>query len=196
MSVFIEKMRKAKIKRETTETNIELEINLDGTGTFEIDVGLNFFNHMLSLLSKHSMIDLKIKAVGDLEHHIIEDVGIALGEGLKKALGKKTGIRRFGFSIIPMDEALARCSIDLSGRIFHIIDLSCKKNEIEDVQVEDLIHFLKTLSKSAEFNLHLHVMYGENEHHKVEAAFKALGKSLHEAVKIISTDIPSTKGIL
>lgn len=196
MSVFVDKKRKAKIQRETTETNVDLGLDLDGTGSFKIDVGIIFFGHMLTLLSKHSGIDLKVKASGDMGHHLIEDVGIVLGQALKKALGKKKGIQRFGFAYIPMDEALARCVIDLSGRTYHIIDLNCKREKVEDCQVEDITHFFISLAEAAEINLHIEVLYGENEHHKIEAAFKALAKSLQQAVAIVSGDIPSTKGVL
>ncbi len=196
MSVFVEKKRKAKVSRETTETNIELGLELDGKGSYKIDVGISFFEHMLTLLSKHSKIDLKVKAQGDLGHHLIEDVGIVLGQALKKALGKKKGIRRFGYSYIPMDESLARCVLDLSGRTYHVIDLNCQREKVEDCQVEDITHFFISLAKSAEINLHIQVLYGENEHHKIEAAFKALAKSLQQAIEVVSEDIPSTKGIL
>jgi imidazoleglycerol-phosphate dehydratase len=196
MSVFVEKKRKAKVSRETTETNIELGLELDGKGSYKIDVGISFFEHMLTLLSKHSKIDLKVKAQGDLGHHLIEDIGIVMGQALKKALGKKKGIRRFGFSYIPMDEALARCVLDLSGRTYHVINLNCQRERVEDCQVEDITHFFISLAKSAEINLHIQVLYGDNEHHKIEAAFKALAKSLQQAVEVVSEDIPSTKGIL
>jgi len=188
--------RKISLSRKTAETDITIEINLDGSGKYEINTGLKFIDHMLKLLSKHSGINLKVQAMGDLTHHIIEDIGILLGECLYKALGEKKGINRYGFALIPMDEALARCVIDFSGRKALIIDLNLKEYDIEDVTVEDVYHFLNSLAENAKMNLHLYVLYGEDQHHKVEAAFKALAKSIREGIKIVSSEIPSTKEVL
>ncbi len=189
--------RKASITRKTDETNITCELNLDGSGTYEIETTFKFMDHMLALLAKHSGIDLKVKASGDLTHHIIEDIGISLGDCFLKALADKKGINRYGSAIIPMDESLARCVIDFCGRKALVIDLKLNDEcDIEDVAVEDVLHFFNSYAENAKMNLHLHILYGEDQHHKVEAAFKALARSIKEAIKIISDDIPSTKGVL
>lgn len=189
--------RKVKKTRKTAETNILIDLNLDGAGKSEIDTGFKFIDHMLNLLTKHSGINLKIKASGDLTHHIIEDIGILLGECFIGALGEKKGINRYGSALIPMDDSLARCAIDFSGRKALVIDLNLNEEcNIEDVAVEDIKHFFNSLAENAKMNLHLHVLYGEDQHHKVEAAFKALARAIKEAIQIISTEIPSTKGVL
>ena len=189
--------RKASITRKTDETNITCELNLDGSGIYEIETTFKFMDHMLALLAKHSGIDLKVKASGDLTHHIIEDIGISLGDCFLKALADKKGINRYGAAIIPMDESLARCVIDFCGRKALVLDLKLNDEcDIEDVAVEDVLHFFNSYAENAKMNLHLHILYGEDQHHKVEAAFKALARSIKEAIKIISDDIPSTKGVL
>ena len=189
-------VRTARITRKTSETEITVELNLDGRGKCEIDTGLKFMDHMLRLLATHSNSDIKIKANGDLTHHIIEDIGITLGGCLLKALGDKKGINRYGSALIPMDEALARCVLDFSGRKALILDLDLRECDIEDVAVEDVEHFFNSFAENAKMNLHIHVLYGEDQHHKVEAVFKALTLAIKEAKKIISDEIPSTKGIL
>jgi len=188
--------RTAQISRKTTETDISIELNLDGTGIYEIKTGIKFMDHMLMLLAKHSGINLKIHASGDLTHHLVEDIGIVLGECFNKALGDKKGINRYGFALIPMDESLARCAIDLSGRKALEIDLKLNECNIEDVMVEDVYHFFNSFAENAKMNLHLHVLYGTDQHHKTEAATKALAISINCAVKIISDQMPSTKGRL
>ncbi|TFG13544.1 MAG: imidazoleglycerol-phosphate dehydratase HisB [Promethearchaeota archaeon] len=189
--------RKVKKTRKTAETNILIELNLDGAGKPEIDTGFKFIDHMLNLLAKHSGINLKVKASGDLTHHIIEDIGILLGECFFSALGDKKGINRYGWALIPMDDSLARCVIDFSGRKALVIDLNLNEEcNIEDVAVEDIKHFFNSFAENAKMNLHLHVLYGEDQHHKVEAAFKALARAIKEAIQIISNEIPSTKGVL
>ncbi|MFW9898463.1 MAG: imidazoleglycerol-phosphate dehydratase HisB [Candidatus Thorarchaeota archaeon] len=189
--------RKAEITRKTAETNISIELNLDGSGKGEIDTGYKFMDHMLTLLTRHSKIDLKLKAIGDLTHHIIEDIGITLGECFSKALGNKKGINRYGSALIPMDEALAQCAIDFSGRKALVLNLNLKEEyNIEDVAVEDIKHFFNSFSENTKMNLHLHVLYGEDQHHVVEAAFKALAWAIKEAKRIVSSEIPSTKGKL
>jgi imidazoleglycerol-phosphate dehydratase len=185
--------RKFSFKRETAETKITLELNLDGTGIYNIQTGLKFIDHMLSLLTKHSRIDLDLEASGDLVHHLVEDIGISLGQSIANALGNKRGIQRYGYSLIPMDESLARCAIDFSGRKAINIDLMLNQCDIEDIKVEDLYHFFNSFAENAKMNLHLSVLYGEDQHHKAEAAFKALAKAIYDAKKIISDDIPSTK---
>ncbi|MFX0028681.1 MAG: imidazoleglycerol-phosphate dehydratase HisB [Candidatus Hermodarchaeota archaeon] len=189
-------VRTTKISRKTSETEITVELNLDGSGKNEIDTGFKFIDHMLRLLATHSESDIKIKATGDLTHHIIEDIGISLGECFHKALGDKKGINRYGSALIPMDEVLARCVIDFSGRKSLILDLQLKDCNIEDVAVEDIIHFLNSFAENAKMNLHIHVLYGKDQHHKVEAVFKALARAIKKAKKIISDEIPSSKGIL
>ena len=189
--------RKANIVRETSETSININLDLDGSGKSDITTGFKFIDHMLNLLTRHSGINLKIIASGDLTHHIVEDIGITLGEAFVKALGNKKGINRFGTAFIPMDDALARCVIDFSGRKSLILDLKLNDEcDIEDVAVEDIRHFLNSLAENAKMNLHLHVLYGEDQHHKVEASFKALAKAIKEAIKIVSDEIPSTKGVI
>lgn len=189
--------RTAQFSRKTAETEISVELNLDGSGQSEIKTPFKFLDHMLVLLTKHSGIDLKIKAIGDLTHHIIEDIGISLGECFIKALGDKKGINRYGAALIPMDDSLARCAIDFCGRKALVLDLKLNDEcNIEDIAVEDIRHFFNSLAENAKMNLHLHVLYGEDQHHKVEAAFKALARSIKEAIKIVSDEIPSTKGSL
>lgn len=189
--------RKADLSRKTAETDIAIELNLDGSGKSEITTGFKFIDHMLVLLTKHSGIDLKIKAKGDLTHHIVEDIGIALGECFLKALGDKKGINRYGYAYIPMDESLARCVLDFGGRKALVLDLKLNDEcNIEDVAVEDVRHFFNSLAENAKMNLHLQVLYGEDQHHKVEAAFKALARAIKNAIQQVGTDIPSTKGVL
>jgi len=189
--------RKSDILRETTETSIKINLNLDGSGKSDITTGFKFIDHMLVLLTRHSGIDLKLNASGDLTHHIIEDIGISLGEAFIKALGDKKGINRYGYAYIPMDDALARCVLDFSGRKSLILDLKLNEDcDIEDVAVEDIRHFLNSFTENAKMNLHLHVLYGEDQHHKVEASFKALAKAIKEAIIIVSDEIPSSKGVL
>jgi len=189
--------RKANIVRETSETSININLDLDGSGKSDITTGFKFIDHMLTLLTRHSGIDLKINASGDLTHHIVEDIGISLGEAFVKALGDKKGINRYGYAFIPMDDALARCVIDFAGRKSLILDLKLNDEcDIEDVAVEDIRHFLNSFTENAKMNLHLHVLYGGDQHHKVEASFKALAKAIKEAIKIVSDDIPSTKGVI
>ncbi|MBA7626778.1 Imidazoleglycerol-phosphate dehydratase [subsurface metagenome] len=189
--------RTVKKTRKTAETEILVELNLDGTGKFEITTGLKFMDHMLILLARHSLIDLKVKASGDLTHHIIEDIGILLGECFVDVLGDKKGINRYGTAFIPMDDSLARCVIDFSSRKTLVLELNLNEEcNIEDVAIEDIRHFFNSFAENAKMNLHLHVLYGEDQHHKVEAAFKALARAIREAIKITSNEIPSTKGVL
>ena len=188
--------RKVSLNRKTAETNVQVDLNIDGTGIFDINSGFKFIDHMLTILSRHSEIDLMVKAEGDLTHHVIEDIGIVLGQAFLGALGDKKGINRYGFAYIPMDESLARCALDFSGRKSLAIDLKLTDCGIEDVAIEDIHHFINSFAENAKMNLHLHVLYGEDQHHKVEAAFKALAKSIKDAIKVFSERIPSTKGII
>ncbi|HUV42049.1 MAG TPA: imidazoleglycerol-phosphate dehydratase HisB [Sedimentisphaerales bacterium] len=191
--------RIAQVHRQTKETDITCLLNLDGTGRYEIDTGIGFLDHMLTHLSKHGRIDLTVKARGDLKvdaHHTVEDVAICLGECLLKALADKKGIARYGSSSVPMEDALANVTVDLSGRSSCVYNVDYRTDKIGDFDVECLQELLRSFSNAGKFNLHINVPYGTNSHHIAEAVFKALGRALAEAVRIVSTDIPSTKGIL
>jgi imidazoleglycerol-phosphate dehydratase len=191
--------RKAKISRKTKETDITLQINLDGEGKYELNTGIGFLDHMLSHLSKHSKIDLTLRAKGDLEvdqHHTVEDVAICLGEALVQALGDKKGIARYGNSAVPMEDALANIALDLSGRPFCVYNANYRTEKIGDFDVECVEELLRSFANTGKFNLHITVPHGTNSHHIAEAIFKALGQSLGQAVKIVGKDIPSTKGSL
>jgi imidazoleglycerol-phosphate dehydratase len=193
------KKRAAKLHRKTKETEIAVEMTLDGNGNFNIDTGIGFFDHILTHLGKHSKIDLTLKAKGDLNvdaHHTVEDAAICLGEALTKALGDKKGIARFGNSSVPMEDALANVSVDLSGRANFIYNVTYRTNKIGDFDVECIEEFLRSFANSGKLNLHINVPYGSNGHHIAEAIFKGLGQALGEAVKIVGKDVPSTKGIL
>ncbi|MDD5134070.1 MAG: imidazoleglycerol-phosphate dehydratase HisB [Phycisphaerae bacterium] len=191
--------RKAKIARKTNETDIKIEINLDGAGRYEIDTGIGFLDHMLCHLSKHSKIDLLLKAKGDLEvdhHHTVEDAAICLGQVLTDALGDKKGIARYGSSTVPMEDALATVAVDLSGRPFCVYNVQYRTEKIGDFDVECVEELLRSFANHGKFNLHITVPHGTNSHHIAEAIFKALGQALAQAVKISGKDIPSTKGTL
>jgi imidazoleglycerol-phosphate dehydratase len=191
--------RTAKIHRQTKETDVSVELNLDGVGKYEIDTGVGFLDHMLTHLSKHGKIDLVVKAKGDLKtdaHHTVEDIGICLGECLVKALGDKKGIARYGHSSVPMEESIANVSVDLSGRGNCVYKVDYRTDKIGDFDVECLEEMLRSFSNTGKFNLHINVPYGTNSHHMAEAIFKGLGQALGGAVKIVGTDVPSTKGIL
>jgi len=193
------KQRTAKIQRKTKETDVSLELNLDGLGKYEIDSGIGFLDHMLTHLSKHSKIDLVVKAKGDLKtdaHHTVEDIAICLGQALVEALGDKKGIARYGHSSVPMEETIANVSVDLSGRPSCVYNVDYRTDKIGDFDVQCLEEMLRSFSNTGKFNLHINVPYGTNSHHIAEAIFKGLGQALGTAVKIIGTDIPSTKGTL
>jgi imidazoleglycerol-phosphate dehydratase len=191
--------RKAKITRKTRETDILVQINLDGVGRYEIDTGIGFLDHMLCHLSKHGKIDLTLKAKGDLDvdqHHTVEDVAICLGQGLVEALGDKKGIARYGSSSVPMEDALADVAVDLSGRPFCVYNVQYRTEKVGDFDVECVEELLRSFSNHGKFNLHITVPHGTNSHHIAEAIFKALGQALGQAVKLTGKDIPSTKGSL
>lgn len=193
--------RTARLSRQTGETRVELSVNLDGAGTADIETGVGFFDHMLDLLSRHSLIDLKIHAEGDLDvdqHHTVEDVGIVLGQAIEKAAGDKKGIHRYGWAIIPMDETLAQVAIDLSGRPAFVFRVPFKAGKIGQFDVELVEEFFKALCANARMNLHIEVPYGDNNHHIAEAIFKATARALRQAVALDprSAGIPSTKGTL
>ena len=186
--------RIAEITRETKETIIKITLNLDGEGRSEINTTIKFFDHLLILLAKHGDLDLQVSARGDLQHHLVEDVGIALGQAFLKALGKKVGIERYGFAYVPMDESLARVVVDFSGRPYVVLKMKFLNSTIEDMQTEDCIHFLESFGTNALMNLHAEILSGENDHHKIEAIIKALARAIKQAVKVTGKNIPSTKG--
>lgn len=194
-------VRQATIHRKTSETDIELFLCLDGDGNAQVDTGIGFFDHMLKSFAKHGMFDLNLKVTGDLIvdcHHTIEDVGIVLGEAVKKALGDKKSIRRYGDIILPMDEALILCAIDLSGRPYLVFDCDLTAPMIGEYDTQMTREFFYAVTSSAKMNLHMKKIDGINDHHIVEACFKSFAKSLMEAVSINSriTDVLSTKGTI
>ena len=194
-------MRNAEIMRDTFETKIKMKIDLDGTGENNISTGIGFFDHMLTHISKHGFIDLDVDAKGDVEvdcHHTIEDVGIVLGTAIKKALGDKAGIKRYGYFILPMDEVLALCAADLSGRPYFKFDAGFTTDKLGTMDTEMVKEFFYAVSYSAQMNLHLKILDGGNNHHMAEALFKAFGKALDMAVspEPRMTEIWSTKGAL
>ena len=187
--------------RKTKETDIHVELDLDGKGQYEINTGIPFFDHMLAQLARHGHLDLKIEAKGDLEidgHHTVEDVGWVLGQALYEALGDRRGIVRFGHAFVPLDEALTRVVIDLSGRPYLVYKADFKVARIGDLQAELIEEFLKAFVQEGKFNLHVENLYGRNQHHIAETIFKATARALNMATRIgaDSTDIPSTKGVL
>lgn len=194
-------MRTARIERKTKETQVELELNLDGEGIGDVDVPLKFLGHMLENFSKHSGFDLRIKAAGDIDiddHHLVEDIGICLGEALNEALGDKIGITRMAHAIVPMDDARAEVSVDLSGRPYCTVDLPFSEfaeRKVGDTSKENIVHFLESFALNGRFNLNIKVD-GKNDHHKVESCFKALAKALREAVRVSGKGVPSTKGVV
>ncbi len=194
-------MRKAEIKRETKETEISLELNLDGSGEGEIDTGIGFFNHMLELLKKHALIDLTVKAKGDIDvdyHHTVEDVGLVLGRALDKALGDRKGITRYGFASIPMDEALCETSLDLGGRPFLVMRCAMKHMFVKDFEVKLVEEFFRAVSVEARANIHLSQIYGDEAHHVCEGLFKSFARALRAAVRLDPAEkgVPSSKGVL
>lgn len=190
-------MRKATIQRETKETSIRIELNLDGQGESEINTGIRVFDHFLSQLSQHSLFDIKISANWVDVHHLIEDVGICLGRGLWQALGDKGGIARFGHSIVPMDDALVLVAVDLGGRGYAELDIPGEG--LKELPMELVRHFLSSFALEGKFNLHVQVLRGKDEHHKIEALFKALARALKMATRIdtrLLGKIPSTKEVI
>ncbi len=195
-------MRTAKVDRKTNETDISVSVNLDGTGTYDIETGIGFLDHMLDQLSKHSLIDIKIRAKGDLHidfHHTAEDVGIALGEAVKRALGDKKGIRRYASSDLVMDEALTRVALDVSGRPFLVWKVEFNRDKVGEMDTELFREWFQAFAMNAGITLHVETFYGDNNHHIAESAFKALARALRLAVEIdprAKDRIPSTKGTL
>ena len=191
-------MRIGKVSRKTKETSVEVRINLDGSGKASVKTSIKFLNHLLSSFAKHGCFDLSIKARGDLEHHVAEDVMIALGGALERALGTKASIRRIGDATVPMDDALVLAAVDLSGRAYTKIEAKFAKKKLADLSSDLIEHLLQTLAMNGKLNLHVQVLRGRNDHHKAEAIFKALGVALAEAVskELRRKGIPSTKGMI
>lgn len=184
--------------RKTSETEIEISLNLDGTGQYNVQTGVEFFDHMLESFARHGFFDLKVKAQGDVsvdDHHTVEDVGILLGEVFNEAVGDKKGINRISHSLVPMDEALAMVAVDISGRSYCIMDMHFTQQKVGELSTENVEHFLESFASSARININAKVE-GENDHHQIEALFKALARALKYAVQVEHNQIPSTKGVL
>ncbi len=187
------------IKRETRETNISLELNLDGSGNYEMVTGIRMFDHFLAQLAKHGAFDIKVSATGDDQHHLVEDVALCLGKALGEALGDKRGISRMADATVPMDDALAMVAVDIGGRGYSVLELPFTDNDMTGFATDLIRHFLEAFATEAKLNLHARVLYGTNDHHKAEALFKALGRALDKATRIderISDELPSTKEFL
>ena len=195
-------MRQAVINRKTKETRIDVNLGLDGRGHYDIATGIRFLDHMLEQVSRHGALDLKIAATGDLDvdqHHSVEDLGIALGEAVAKALGSRRGINRAGYFIMPMDETLAVAAIDLSGRTHAVVDLKLRVRRVGDLQAELVHDFFEGFAQGARANVHLKVLYGRSSHHQIEALFKAFARALRVACsrdRNLGKIMPSTKGLL
>jgi imidazoleglycerol-phosphate dehydratase len=195
-------LRRAVVDRRTTETQIQLRLNLDGRGRYDVRTGIRFFDHMLELVARHGGFDLTIKASGDLdvdEHHTVEDVGISFGEAVGVALGNKRGINRAGYFVMPMDETLAVAAVDLSGRPFAVVDLRLAVRKVGDLPTELVQDFFEGFAAAARANVHLKVLYGRSSHHQIEAVFKAFARALRVACakdRRLRTMLPSTKGLL
>ncbi len=194
--------RKAIIDRKTNETDVSISLNIDGAGKREVDIPVGFLTHMLDLFAKHGLFDLSVKAKGDTyidEHHTVEDIGIVLGEAFAKALGDKKGIKRYGFFILPMDEALATVAIDFAGRYSFRFECPFVREKVGDLSTELIKHFWDAFAQNAKVNLYIKVANGENEHHKIEAIFKATARAIRMACEIderMKDQVPSTKGKL
>ena len=195
-------MRSAKLHRSTTETDIQLSLTVEGQGRYEVSTGIRFFDHMLELFTRHGGFNLKLKVKGDLDvdqHHTVEDVGIALGEAFSKALGDKKGIMRAGYFLMPMDETLGLAAVDFSGRTAAVINTQVKTRLVGDLQSELVFDFFEGFARGARANVHVKVLYGRSNHHKIEALFKAFARALRVACsrdKQLAKMLPSTKGLL
>ncbi len=196
------KLRKGTIKRKTNETQIEVKLNIDGSGKYSIDTPIGFLNHMLELFAKHGTVDLDIKATGDIqvdEHHLVEDVGIVLGQTFFQCIGDKKGINRYGFFILPMDEVLATVAVDFSGRCAFNLIGEFKREKVGDLPTELVYDFWDAFAQNAKINLFIKVENGRNDHHKIEAIFKSVSKAIRMACEFdarLKNNIPSTKGVL
>jgi imidazoleglycerol-phosphate dehydratase len=191
-------LRVGEVSRKTSETDVNVKVNLDGSGVAEVETGIEFLDHMLKSLATHSLIDITVKAKGDLVHHTLEDAAICLGEAILKALGSATSITRFGYAIVPMDCSLALAAVDLAKRPYVVVDLKIRGKKVEDMPCENILHFLETLAMALRANVHIYVQYGTNDHHKVEASFKALALALRQAISIDPrrSGVPSSKGVI
>ena len=192
-------MRKSVESRNTFETQIQVELNLDGSRQVQADTGIGFFDHMLTAMAFHGGFDLTVQAAGDLAvdgHHTVEDVGIVLGKALASALGDKVGIRRYGSAGVPMDEALAQCNLDISGRSYLVWNVPLAAPMVGAFDTQLAKEFFQALAANAGITLHINLAYGQNDHHKLEAVSKAVGQSLRQAVEIVGQELPSTKGAL
>jgi imidazoleglycerol-phosphate dehydratase len=195
----MDKPRAATIKRETKETQVSLELKLDGSGRWQISTGIKMFDHLLSQMVQHGRFDLKVKASGDDQHHLAEDVAICLGKALGEALGEKRSIVRMGDASVPMDDALAMVAVDISGRGYSVLELPFSENDMLGFATDLIRHFLESLAIEGRLNLHARILYGINDHHKAEALFKALGRALDIATRIderLAGELPTTKGRL
>ena len=191
--------RRSTIKRKTGETNIVLELDIDGRGEYQITTGIKMFDHLLSQLAKHGRFDIKLSASGDDPHHLIEDVAICLGKGFNKILGEKRGIVRMADATVPMDDALSQVAIDISGRPYTILDMTFSGNDMAGFPTDLIRHFLESFAIEAKLNLHARIVSGTNDHHRAESLFKALGRALDKATGVdprIAGELPSTKGLL
>jgi len=191
-------MREDEVQRKTRETEVQVKVNIDAEGKANVDTGVSFLDHLITALATHSLIDITARVQGDLKHHAAEDLAICLGEALSKALGTREGINRFGYAAVPMDCSLAFAAVDLVKRPYFKIDLKLRGKKIEDMPTEDIHHFLETLATSLAANIHVWVEYGNNDHHKAEAAVKALALSLKQAAAVDPRrkGTPSSKGVI
>jgi len=191
-------MRKEEVYRKTRETEVMVKVNLDGEGKADVDTGIRFLDHMVTSFATHSLIDITAKVTGALKHHAVEDLAICLGEALNKALGTREGLTRFGYASAPMDCSLAFAAVDLVKRPYFKIDLKLRGKKVEDMAVEDINHFFESLATALSANVHVFVQYGSNDHHKAEAAIKALALSLRQAVAMDPRrkGVPSSKGVI
>jgi len=207
------KLREAEVSRKTKETDIRVNVQLEGNGNIKVDTSIKFLDHIITSFATHSLIDIQIEATGDLIHHTAEDVALTLGEAINKALGDRKGIKRFGFAMVPMDDALsysaidlvknledaaAYSAVDLVKRPFQVADLKIDKEGIEDMAAEDIYHFIQSFSQSLQANIHVIVKYGNNDHHKVESAIKCIALAIRNAISTDSnrTGTPSSKGVM
>lgn len=192
-------MRKSQIERNTKETQIALSLNLDGNGKYDVDTGVGFFDHMMTLFACHSGFDLSVKCKGDVRvdgHHSVEDIGIVLGKAIAQALGDKVGIKRYSSVTIPMDESLANVTVDISGRQFLVFNAEGMTGKVGDFDIELVEEFFRAVANQAGLTLHINLRYGSNNHHKIEAIFKAFARALKEATEVVGNKIPSSKGML
>ena len=191
--------RKAKVVRETAETNVKVELNIDGSGQFQITTGIRMFDHLLTQLAQHGVFDIKISASGPDQHHVVEDVAISLGKAFRQAMKEKQGIVRMAHAVVPMDEALAAVAVDIGGRVYSTVEADFSEASIGDLDADLVRHFLVSLASEARINLHAKVLSGINDHHKAEALFKALARALDSATRIderLIGRIPSTKEVI